>query len=33
MILGCAFPVGAGNQRGVDLTVDTFAQAFGLSLN
>jgi hypothetical protein len=33
MILGVLLPWGAGNQRGVDLTVDTFAQAFGLSLN
>jgi hypothetical protein len=33
MILGVLLPWGAGNQRGVDLTMDTFAQAFGFSLN
>ena len=33
MILGVLLPWAAGNQRGVDLTVDTFARAFGLSLN
>lgn len=34
MILGVFLPWGASsNQRGVDLTVNTFAQAFGASLN
>jgi hypothetical protein len=34
MILGVLLPWGAAsNQRGVDLTVNTFAQAFGFSLN
>ena len=33
MILGVLLPWAADNQRGVDLTVDSFARAFGLSLN
>jgi hypothetical protein len=33
MILGVILPWGAGNQRGVDLTVNTLAQALGFSLN